>query len=88
MNILRPQQNDREFVEEIFEWIFYNENYCDFMINDHGAPIDVKYSPNRLQAITWTNDDQVRWRKPATYAQVIPNSLISYLKEINKDNFL
>ena len=84
MNILRPQQNGREFAEEIIEWIFYNENYCDFMIKDHGAPIDVKSSPNRLQAITWTNDDPVRWRKPAAYARVIPNGLISYLKEINK----
>ena len=46
LNTLRPRQNGRHFSDDIFKWIFLNENVW----------ISITISLTRRQAIIWTND--------------------------------
>ena len=65
INTLRPKQNGRHFANDIFKYIFLNENVKilikispSFVLN---GPInnigpDIGLAPTRRQAIIWTND--------------------------------
>ena len=67
VNILKPRQNDQCFADDIFKFIFLNENYCilfqiSFVPRDpiNNMPLSVQILPIRCQlgkkAIIWTND--------------------------------
>ena len=67
-NTLRPRQNGRRFPDDIFNWIFLNENVWilrkislkfvpKVRINKYSnISSDNGLAPSRQQAIIWTND--------------------------------
>ena len=69
VNTLRPRQNGRHFPDDIFKWIFLNENvWFSLKISLKFVPkvgsnhqyysigSDNAFAPARRQAIIWTND--------------------------------
>ena len=62
INAMRPKQNDRHFPDDIFKWIFVNENaQISIKISLKFVPrgpinnIPALVQPTRRQAIIWTN---------------------------------
>ena len=71
MNTLRPRQNGRHFADDVFKWIFLNENvWISIDISLKLVPKGPIYNiqalaqimASRRQAIVWTNDGLFCWR--------------------------
>ena len=63
-NTMRPKQNRRHFPDDIFKWIFLNENVYILIrislkfvpkVPINNIPADNGLAPARRQAIIWTN---------------------------------
>ena len=85
INTLRPRQNGPHFTDDLFKYIFLNENVWILIKISlkfvHKGPIDNMHigsdkgmAANRRQAIIWTNDGLVYWR---IYASLGLNELIT-----------
>ena len=69
-NTLSPRQNERHFPDDVYNWIFLSENaWISIKISLKfvpGGPINNIPALVRRQAIIWTNDGLVHWRKNAS----------------------
>ena len=66
---MRPEQNGCYFTDDIFKYIFLNENTC--------ILYDIS---NKQQAITWTNVDHVLWLHIVIKLQWVTKAFAELLK--------
>ena len=66
VNTLRPRQNGRHFPDDIFEWIFWNENvWISINISLKFVPRGpINNIPTLLQVMTWRRPGDKPWSEP------------------------